>query len=685
MVTRGRKKTKLKRQKKTIKRGKRAFKNKNRSLRTRQKANYKKNITRKMSGGIRRVAQRIWTVAGLSGGNLKSFCQNKTDLLNKTINSQNSVLGIKTSHKTGRVFYVGPLIDDRLNLKKYYLPLGIPYSKKSTAAIDVDFPPEPVSGKTLFSSSPGRNAYIKTLFYYTSSCAKYKRLSDQLSKIDQNLESNLFNSIIGEKGDKNASNNLIINVMATILETWNEKICENSNASSVQDLNPIFVYILWGGKTPYIKKYNIINVYKFINPNGDFADVSECYESSDGMPPELKEEDVPKVVPTVEDQTEQRKNIIFMVDNEEDEEVDDSSEDDEGEEEDRAGEVAHVGGALLDGKTNREIKQNGGSPTFLKKYSRFLFPNDPLIVTAIIYAMEHTKSYLSRIEYATLWRDKDNVSNFSNSPVPWIVIGQIIFKYITFFINKRTRVKKYIGVLLPPIPKLKSIINFGADIAYGQTLRTLSLISPIIIVNIANTIRFQVYNNIHSKNVTSIEPVISEYKLIQSNQTFFDHLNQFLFPESSGTQDAGLEQNHDNLKNSINTLKEYYKNKFDNYKPWLFNKDNHYGWTSIYLIHAYKENDETKMNFHIPWLNPIENLGDYLEDPSPPPPSLSVAHGEYARAALAPHVLSPASAVPRVVSRGPGSPNTASGRKQRRQSLELQQATPRPQAVVAAP
>jgi len=80
-------------------------------------------------------------------------------------------------------------------------------------------------------------------------------------------------------------------------------------------------------------------------------------------------------------------------------------------------------------------------------------------------------------------------AKWNNSPVPWMVIGQLVYQYMIQYMNKRLRAKKYANLVSSLAPFGSSIVEFISDATVGQLIRTLQTISPLIIYNIAIILR----------------------------------------------------------------------------------------------------------------------------------------------------------------------------------------------------
>jgi len=185
-----------------------------------------------------------------------------------------------------------------------------------------------------------------------------------------------------------------------------------------------------------------------------------------------------------------------------------------------------IDGPLSPVKKESWIAKLRNSAKFGKKWSKafthiYIKPNDVSVIDAILYAICHTKRYLSKISYAAHWEflfnnsspdgeggndeggpndqtdipppspdgeggDDEGSTNKQTdiSPTePWSVIGDIIYQYIIRFFDRRLRLRKYFNAI--PIPGVATLSDIIFEITAEQTVRALELISPLITNGIA--------------------------------------------------------------------------------------------------------------------------------------------------------------------------------------------------------
>ena len=102
----------------------------------------------------------------------------------------------------------------------------------------------------------------------------------------------------------------------------------------------------------------------------------------------------------------------------------------------------------------KESQYGGGIYSYLKKKRKeighySMVPDSNIVSKAILYAIEHTKRYLEEIDYKEVWYDKGGTGGlrFTTTPVPWVMIGNIINGYVINFFSKILRSKKYLALV----------------------------------------------------------------------------------------------------------------------------------------------------------------------------------------------------------------------------------------------
>jgi len=645
MVTRGRKKIKLKRQKKTIKGKRPIFRKMQVNLGTRrQNRGSKKNITRKISGGapfLRTVARRLGVLPAAQVAREVVSHMGPRHLITGTEAAAASLAtntfgrvaeGVHTIydkvHDRARGLSVRLADTEFAGAAKHAVKLAgaqiIPYASIVVEIIkDNSFTKklyraklkdkEPATGDE--KSAQANRKSIEEQLFTNIIIGNPELILYLLNEKPNDSERYLnFATAIGATGATVRPNpedrlkNLIIEMMASILQVWNYKVCnidENKQitaaAARAAAARATAAAASADGDAAAAAADTAAAAARTA-ADADAADAADATGANDDNEEETGDDDKDKMIregkehveKEVEEQAQDLETVINEESTREAAKAKAKAAKEAGEGEGKEGEdeatqtssVAEIIRTILTSsgqKVNKKLGKIKGLVTgqqgaveaahravtgdddknhFKEIVSVALNPNDPFVIAAILYGMRHAQRYLSNIRYAEKWKAPGRagveLALYPNSPVPWITVAQSVLQYMNFYIKKRTRVSKYLS-FFSILPGVLAGIKIGEDIFVGQIQRTLTLITPIITLSLANSLKSSI-NLILAEKLPAPPP-------------------KFLFP-----------------------------------------------WTLIYLIHEYNKDDDggnggDSTEFHIPWLDKIienKNKGGLIRGPASP-------------------------------------------------------------------
>lgn len=135
----------------------------------------------------------------------------------------------------------------------------------------------------------------------------------------------------------------------------------------------------------------------------------------------------------------------------------------------------------------KEHQSGGGIYSYLKKKTKeishySMVPDSNIVSKAILYAIEHTKRYLEEIDYKEVWYDRAGAGGlrFTTTPVPWVMIGNIINGYIINFFSKILRSKKYLALVGAATAVVSGGITAAAAAGTAAGIATTAVAAPAI-------------------------------------------------------------------------------------------------------------------------------------------------------------------------------------------------------------